>query len=274
MRREYKVIAALHPAGFPVPAPLHLCEDPAVIGAPFFLMSYVDGRSLLSLNDFVRIDPIKATRTGELLVDTLARLHAIGPAEVGLADLGRPDGFLERQVRRWYQQWERSKTRELPSLERLVIALRNTVPTGTRTGIVHGDYAYHNVMVDADVTCVLAVVDWEMATLGDPLTDLGWLMAFSDQPVDLRGNPVSPMFAQEHGFLSQAQLAQRYAARVPAATMDDIAWYVALAYYKLAMAFEATHARYLLGMTVGEEFDHMGDAVPMLIDRATAALAG
>jgi aminoglycoside phosphotransferase (APT) family kinase protein len=124
MSREYKVIAALHPAGFPVPAPLHLCEDPDVIGAPFCLMSYVDGRTLLSLDALASLDRTAAARVGELLVDTLARLHAIVPAEVGLADLGRPEGYLERQVHRLYQQWERSKTRELPSVERLAVTLK------------------------------------------------------------------------------------------------------------------------------------------------------
>jgi aminoglycoside phosphotransferase (APT) family kinase protein len=139
---------------------------------------------------------------------------------------------------------------------------------------VHGDYFAHNVIFDGDVTRILAVVDWEMATLGDPLADLGWFIALNEQPADPRGNPVPPTFGQEHGFLSSTQLAQRYADRMPEAPIDGIAWYVALAYYKQAVVLEGVHARYLLGMTVGEGFDHWGAYVPNLIDRAAAALAG
>jgi aminoglycoside phosphotransferase (APT) family kinase protein len=130
------------------------------------------------------------------------------------------------------------------------------------------------VIVDADVTRILAVVDWEMATLGDPLADLGWLMAVNDMPVDLRGKPTPRMLGQDRGFLSSKQAAQRYADLVPDLALDSIAWYVALAYYKLAVAFEGIHARYLTGGTVGEGFDQFGGFAPMLIDHAEDALAG
>src|SRR5262249_15341703 len=150
MNREYKVIAALYPTGFPVPEALHLCLDPEVIGSPFYLMSHVDGRVLRSVSDIASLDRETAARSGELLIDTLVRLHATSPDEVGLGDFGRPEGYLERQVRRWYQQWERSKTRELESLERVVATLRETVPVQKRASIVHGDYRLDNVMVNQD----------------------------------------------------------------------------------------------------------------------------
>ncbi len=273
MSREYRVIAALYPTGFPVPVPLHLCLDAEVIGSPFYLMSHVDGRVLRSAADIAGLDRATAERTGELLVDTLARLHLTDPAEIGLADFGRPEGYLERQVRRWYQQWERSKTRELPSLDQIVVDLQESVPSQKRTGIVHGDYRLDNVMVDADVTRILAVLDWEMCTLGDPLADVGLYVVYTELSVDGRA-PTAPKFGPEQGFLSSAQLIERYADRVPDTNVDGIGWYVALGYYKLAVISEGIHARYLQGKTVGEGFDHMGASVPNLIDRAHAALAG
>jgi aminoglycoside phosphotransferase (APT) family kinase protein len=272
MSREYRVIAALHPIGFPVPEPLHLCLDPGVIGSPFYLMSHVDGRVLRSAEDIEGLEPATAARTGELLVDTLARLHETVPADVGLSDFGRPEGYLERQVRRWYEQWQRSKTRELESLEQVAAALRASVPIQQRSGIVHGDYRLDNVMVDAGVTRIMAVLDWEMATLGDPLADVGLLMVYTELAVVGRA-PGGPRFGPAQGFLSSAELAGRYAERVPATDLDGIGWYAALGFYKLAVISEGIHARFLLGKTVGEGFDHMGASVPDLIDRARAALS-
>jgi aminoglycoside phosphotransferase (APT) family kinase protein len=273
MGREFRVIAALNPTGFPVPDALHLCQDTEVIGAPFYIMSYVDGRVLRLIADIQGLDAVAAARTSELLVDTLARLHAIVPEEVGLGDFGRPDGYLERQVRRWYEQWGRSKTRELPSLDAIVVALRESLPVPKRTGIVHGDYRLDNVMVNQDVTAILAVLDWEMATLGDPLADLGIFMVYTELSVDGR-SPSGPRFGPDQGFLSSAGIAKRYCERVPDTDIDGIGWYVALGYYKLAVISEGIHARFLQGKTVGEGFDHVGSTVPALIDRAHAALAG
>jgi aminoglycoside phosphotransferase (APT) family kinase protein len=271
MSREYRVIAALHPTGFPVPVPLHLCLDPAVLGAPFYLMSHVDGWVIRGVVDIGSLDRTQAARTGELLVETLARLHATVPEQVGLGDFGRPEGYLERQVRRWYQQWEASKTRELESLEQVVATLRDTVPAQKRTGIVHGDYRLDNVMFSRDVSRILAVLDWEMATLGDALADLGLMCVYTELSIEGRA-PTAPRFGPEQGFLSSAQLVERYAQMVPEADVSGIGWYIALGYYKLAVISEGIHARYLMGQTVGEGFDHMGASVPNLIDRAAQAL--
>ncbi len=273
MSREYRVIAALYPTGFPVPAPLHLCPEAEVIGSPFYLMSYVDGRVLRSVADIAGLPRASAAATGQLLVDTLGRLHQVDPDSVGLADFGRPDGYLGRQVNRWYQQWERSKTRELAALEQVVARLRDSVPATARASIVHGDYRLDNVMVDEAVTRILAVLDWEMATLGDPLADLGLLVVYTELAVAGRA-PTSPRFGPEQGFLSAAELVARYADRAPGLDVSGIGWYVALGYYKLAVISEGIHARFLLGKTVGEGFDHLGGTVPHLIERAAAALAG
>jgi aminoglycoside phosphotransferase (APT) family kinase protein len=272
MAREYRVIAALHPTGFPVPVPLHLCTEPDVLGAPFYLMSYVDGQILREAGDILALSRPAAARSSELLVETLAALHATDPAGVGLADLGRPEGYLERQVRRWYGQWERSKTRELDSLEELAASLTKATPVPARAAIVHGDFRLDNVMLDAGLTRVLAVLDWEMATLGDPLADVGLLVVYTELAASGLA-PTQPRFGVEQGFLSGAELVERYA-RAAGAPVERIGWYAALGYYKLAIISEGIHARYLQGKTVGEGFDHLGQRVPELVDRAHAALAG
>jgi aminoglycoside phosphotransferase (APT) family kinase protein len=235
-------------------------------------MSYVDGLVLRGSADFVGLDRAVATRTDEMLVDTLAALHAIDPDTVGLSDFGRPAGYLERQVRRWHQQWEASKTRELATLEEVAAALRDNVPTGGRTGIVHGDFRRDNCMLDKEITRILAVLDWEMSTLGDPLADLGLFVVYTDL-ADEGMAPTSPRLGPEQGFLSGAQLIDRYAEKaLDGAAIENIGWYVALGYYKLAIISEGIHARYLLGMTVGPGFDRMGERVPALIDRALVSL--
>src|SRR5262245_4616145 len=184
MGREFRVIAALYPTGFPVPRPLHLCSGDAAtggpLGVPFYLMSYVEGVVLRGRAELERLDRTAGRRVSELLIDTLARLHAVDPTAIGLADFGRPEGYLQRQVRRWHQQWERSQTRELASLEELTAALGDGVPVTGRSAIVHGDYRLDNVMVDAASAAILAVLDWEMATLGDPLADLGLLVVYTE----------------------------------------------------------------------------------------------
>jgi aminoglycoside phosphotransferase (APT) family kinase protein len=271
MSREYTVIAALHPTGFPVPDPLHLCTDAGVIGAPFYLMSYVDGLVLNDPDDIAALSPAEATRASELLVDTLAALHTTDPAAIGLGGFGRPEGYLERQVRRWHQQWEASKTRELATLEEVAATLRDTLPVGGRSGIVHGDFRLDNCMYDTDVSRILAVLDWEMATLGDPLADLGLLVVYTELADDAMA-PTQGRISPEQGFLTGAQLIDRYARRVTGSPIDRIGWYVALGYYKLAIISEGIHARYLLGMTVGPGFDQMGARVPALIDRALVSL--
>jgi aminoglycoside phosphotransferase (APT) family kinase protein len=273
MAREFRVIAALYPTGFPVPVPLHLCPDAEVIGAPFYLMSHVDGWVLRGSEDVSVLTREAAARAGELLARTLADLHDIEPAAVGLVDFGRPAGFLERQVRRWYQQWERSKTRELVALEKVTAALRASIPTQPRAAIVHGDYRLDNVMVDAEVGRILAVLDWEMATLGDPLADVGLLVVYTELAAAGLA-PTQPRLGPDQGFLTAAELVDRYAGHAPWASVDRIGWYVALGYYKLAVISEGIHARYLQGKTVGAGFDQMGSSVPILIDRAQAALAG
>jgi aminoglycoside phosphotransferase (APT) family kinase protein len=264
MTREYRVISALSATGFPVPRPLLLCTDAEVIGAPFYVMEYVDG-VVLRGDATTRIDAAPARHTGELLLDLLVRLHAVDHEAVGLGDFGRPEGYLDRQVRRWHQQWERSQTRELPLLDEVTARLAKEIPPSARAGIVHGDYRLDNVMFSPDLARILAVMDWEMATIGDPLADVGLLVVYTDL-AQLRITPPVPA-----GFPTGAELAARYAT----ATGIDVArldWYVAFGNYKLAIIGEGIHARYLQGKTVGEGFEAFGPAVPVLIERAASVL--
>src|SRR6266540_6635209 len=184
MGREFRVISALAPVGFPVPTPLLLCADPEIIGAPFYLMSYVDGVVLRTERDYATLDRDAARRCGELLVDLLLDLHRIDYVAVGLADFGRPQGYLQRQVTRWYQQWQRSQTRELPQLEQVTDGLLRSVPDSAAGGIVHGDFRLDNVVLDHAVTEIIAVLDWEMATIGDPLADVGLLVVYTELAAD------------------------------------------------------------------------------------------
>jgi aminoglycoside phosphotransferase (APT) family kinase protein len=273
MAREYRVLAALADTDVPVARPLVLCEDPSVTGAPFYVM---ERRYGVVVHDTLPADfaprPEDRRRISLALVDTLARLHAVDPAAVGLGDFGRPDGYLARQVRRWGEQWQRSKTRELPALERLRDRLAAAVPASGPPAIVHGDFRLENVMLDADDPGrVVAVFDWEMSTLGDPLSDLGWLLALWAQPDDPPAYhaalaPTLPTLAP--GFLTRAELAAAYAART-GRDVAGIAYYHVLGLFKLAVILEGIHARYLAGETVGEGFERFGPQVPLLVVVAT-----
>jgi aminoglycoside phosphotransferase (APT) family kinase protein len=168
-------------------------------------------------------------------------------------------------VRRWHEQWERSKTRDLPLLDSVAGRLRDGLPDSPRHGIVHGDYRLDNVMFDAGLRDIRAVMDWEMATIGDPLADVGLLVVYSDTS-SLRLTPSVPA-----GFPSAAWLAKRYA-EGSGVGLDRLDWYIAFGFFKLAVIAEGIHARYLLGKTVGEGFDTFGPAVPLLIEHADTTL--
>jgi aminoglycoside phosphotransferase (APT) family kinase protein len=280
MVREFRVISALAPTAVPVAPAIALCEDPGVLGAPFYLMGFVDGVVLDKPALLRELDPANATRACELLMETLADLHEVDPAAVGLADFGRPEGFLARQVKRWHQQWQASETRPLDELGQTVDRLVDTMPVQSAAAVVHGDYRLTNVMfapaegserteqVIGDR--IAAVVDWEMATLGDPLTDLGLLVVYQD--LAQQGDTIMPQMPPERGFLSAREMVGRYARRSPR-DLDRLNWYVGFGYFKLAVVAEGIHRRYLAGKTVGEGFDHFGAAVPMLLAAALDALS-
>jgi aminoglycoside phosphotransferase (APT) family kinase protein len=242
-----------------------------VLGAPFYVMERVPGTPYRRA---AQLEPLGSDRTTELgyqLVDILARLHAVDPDQVGLADFGRPHGFLERQVRRWGQQLEGSKTQDRPEADRLHRLLTERVPAEdpATTGIVHGDYRLDNCLVD-EADQIRAVVDWEMSTLGDTRTDLALLLVYDELGQTAGGDVLSDV-ARAPGYPSrEAQLA-RYA-QTSGREPGDMAWHLALAYFKLAVILEGIHYRFLQGATVGDGFDQLGAGFDLIIGAGLDAL--
>ncbi|SBT37000.1 phosphotransferase family protein [Micromonospora auratinigra] len=275
MAREHRVISALAPTDVPVPAALLLCVDESVLGAPFYLMEKVDGEVYRSR---AQTDPLTAAQRRELalaMMDTLAALHRVEPASVGLADFGRPEGYLARQVRRWAGQLDRSRSRPLPGIDELRDALAGSVPEGANAGrIVHGDYRLDNLLAVVDPVAVRAVLDWEMATLGDPLADLGLLLTYWSVLGDselAEGNPVADGIGPRAGFPSGAELIDRYAGRSDV-DVGPLHWHVALGCFKLAVICEGIHYRHTLGQTLGGGFDRIGEMVAPLVEHGLHAV--
>jgi aminoglycoside phosphotransferase (APT) family kinase protein len=269
MGREYRVMSALAPTAVPVPAMVTLCEDPSVIGAPFYVMEYVEGSVLRRTRDTDKLVDHQRTALAHRLIDTLADLHEVDPTDVGLSDFGHPDGFLERQVRRWTQQLQRSRSRDLPGFDDLAVELATNVPASQRASVVHGDYRLDNVLVGPDQQ-IRAVLDWEMATLGDPLCDLGLLPVYAT-PVPAVAGIVSDGMGPHNGFPSIESLIQRYADR-SGLDVSHLDWYTALGYYKLAVICEGIHYRYTTGQTVGPGFDQIGNVVEPLVSAGRRVL--
>ncbi|MEU7645528.1 phosphotransferase family protein [Streptomyces huasconensis] len=270
MRREHRVIEALHPTNVPVPAPLLLCDDDSVIGAPFYVMEFVDGTPYRTAEELAPLGP-ERTRAAVLgLVDTLVDLHAVDPAAVGLGDFGRPDGFLDRQLRRWGKQLDASRNRDLAGIDELHAALGRSLPASPAPAVVHGDYRLDNVLIGDDDR-IKAILDWEMSTLGDPLTDLGLLVMYSAR-LEVPDSPVSTT-AGAPGHPDPAELIERYAAR-SGRDVSSVSWYTAFAWFKLAVILEGIHYRYTLGQTVGAGFDRIGELVPVFIEHGHRTLQG
>ncbi|MFJ6916567.1 phosphotransferase family protein [Streptomyces sp. NPDC101133] len=269
MRREHRVISALHPTDVPVPRPVLLCEDEEVLGAPFYVMEFVEGTPYRTAEQLAPLGP-ERTRAAVLnLVDTLVGLHAVDPAEVGLADFGRPEGFLDRQLRRWAKQLDASRNRDLAGIDELHATLGRELPRSPAPTVVHGDYRLDNVLIGGEGDQIRAILDWEMSTLGDPLTDLGLLVMYSS-PLGMPDSPVSTT-AQAPGHPAPAELIERYAAR-SRRDVTTVAWYTAFAWFKLAVILEGIHYRYTLGQTVGRGFDRIGDLVPVFIEHGLTTL--
>ncbi|MBL7496680.1 phosphotransferase family protein [Frankia sp. CNm7] len=272
MGRESRVIRALHGSSVPVPAVVARCADPSVIGADFYVMEKVDGRTYRTREDTRLLAPDQRAELSRSLVDTLVALHTIDPAAVGLADFGRPDGYLERQLSRWRRQWEKVRTRDLPAFDSLADFLTRSIPDRRLPGIVHGDYKIDNLMVDhADPSRIVAVLDWEMATLGDTLADVGMLLSFWDEPA-LPYNPITAGATALPGFPDRRGVLSAYAER-RGIDLGDIEWYVIFSDFKLMVILEQIHARHLEGATVGEGFADIDPMVPALLERALARKA-
>jgi aminoglycoside phosphotransferase (APT) family kinase protein len=244
MAREHRIIAAVGKTGVPVPRALGLCSDTEVNDAPFYVMSHVEGEVLDSADKAVLLDPSLREQASHHLIDVLAELHAVDVDAVGLGDLARRDGYIERQLKRWRTQWENSKTRELPAIDEVEARLSRSIPTQQGVVIAHGDYRFGNCLTDVKQGRIAAVLDWELCTLGDPLADVGYLGVYwSDGPSSaLRANDPTPA----GGFPSYASLVERYA-RTTGRDTSQIDYYVAFSCWRLAVISEGVYARYLHG---------------------------
>jgi aminoglycoside phosphotransferase (APT) family kinase protein len=276
--REYRVLRALHGTAVPVPEPILLCEDTGVIGAPFYLMRRLHGKVIRArLPEAFAADVAARRGLGETLIDRLADLHAVDYAAVGLADFGKPQGYLERQLRRWSGQLDASRTRPLPDLDTVTAWLAAHLPQSGPAAIVHGDYRLDNVMFAPDPPArILGIFDWEMATLGDPLADLGYLLSFWSEPSDPQPElqaDASWAITTMPGFPTRADLVARYAER-SGRQMTDVPFYVALAVWKLAILLEGSYKRHLAGTTDDPFFALLGEGVPALGRRALAITRG
>jgi aminoglycoside phosphotransferase (APT) family kinase protein len=271
MRREFTVMRALAGSPVPVPRMVSLCTDESVLGAPFYLMEHVPGTVLRDPALLEDLGPERLCTLVLATVDVLAALHAVDCAAVGLADFGRPQGFNERQVRRWRRQLDDSHSRDVPGIDELHRRLAGDIPEGRDATVLHGDFRLDNVLVDTDTPAVRVVLDWEMSTLGDPLADVALMLLYAERPVvSDSGPPRSPTSVPGHPTVEE--MLDRYAA-VSGRDLSGFCWYRAFAAFKLAVILEGVHYRHLHGQTVGPGFDHVGDQVGPLVERGLALLA-
>ncbi|HEV7615370.1 MAG TPA: phosphotransferase family protein [Solirubrobacterales bacterium] len=267
MGREHKVVSALGATEVPVAPVVGLCEDETLTGAPFYVMEFVEGPILRGLAEAAAFPDENDRRAiGERVADTLAAIHAVDPDAAGLGDLGRKEDYVARQLHRWQGQWEKSKTRELPAIDSLHERLSARIPGQGPATIVHGDYRLDN-MILTDRGEVAAVVDWELCTLGDPMADVGLLMAYwpdREQAEVALGQPAN----LAPGFPTREEVAARYAEH-SGRDLSDLDFFLALGYWKLAIILEGVYARYVAGGY--GKVDEGVDAFARLVERLAEA---
>jgi aminoglycoside phosphotransferase (APT) family kinase protein len=277
MVREHTVMSAL--AGTPVPVPrmLHLCTDAEVLGQPFYVMQKVEGHVCRTdLPEGYADAPEQRRAVGEGLVDVLAALHEVDPEAVALAGFGRPEGYLERQVRRWVKQWDATRIEGHDALDALAGDLAADVPATQRHTVVHGDYRLDNTILDpAQPGRVAAVLDWEMSTLGDPLADLGILLGYWSQADDSGARndaAVVPAATVLEGFPTRREVADRYAS-LTGLDLTPLPWYASFAAFKLAVVCAGIVARVRGGAMLGDGFDGIEERIGPLVEIGRSALA-
>ena len=271
MAREHRVIAAVGRTGVPVPPALGLCTDTEVNGAPFYVMGFVEGEVLDSVERAALL-PVELRRpAAEHLIDVLADLHDVDVDAVGLGDFAKREGYIERQVKRWSTQWEHSKTRELAAIDEVAAHLRTRIPVQQSVAIAHGDFRFGNCLTDVSTGRIAAVLDWELCTLGDPLADVGYLGVYwyDGAAANVRSNDPTPA----GGFPQYAELLERYAART-GRDLSGIDYYVAFSCWRLAVISEGVYARYLHGAMGDQDVDieQFKIGVDGLAERALAAV--
>jgi aminoglycoside phosphotransferase (APT) family kinase protein len=275
MAREFRVLEGLRRAAFPAPNVYVLCEDSAITGAPFMVMDFVEGRVLAESKESHQIIYEQAGAVSRAFVQGLASLHQVDLVTAGLESFGRPSGYLARQVDLWAQQWENTKTRELPELDRVSAWLRRhvgDVPDGLPFSLVHGDYRLDNLILDPSLNSLQAVLDWEMSTLGDPVADLATALVYWTQSDDLlrTGLPVAQGLTSAPGFWTREQIVDEYV-MATGFNIDHLQLCTVLACYKLAVIMESIHFRRLSGQQMGAAEDRneeMGSAVIALTQLA------
>jgi aminoglycoside phosphotransferase (APT) family kinase protein len=270
--REYRIVAALQGSPVPVAPAVAYCADPSVLGWPFAVVGFIPGRVLRVQDDLTAVDDGDLGRIGAELIRVLVALHAVPFAERGLSDFGRPEGFFGRQVRRWRQQWDLVSIREQPDVDRLHAGLIERTPAVADASIVHGDYRIDNTLLDhGDPGHMLALVDWEMSTIGDPLTDVAMLCVYQHPAFDhVVGEPAASTSPR---WPKPAQIAQAYAQH-SGRDLADFDAYLALAHLKLAVIAEGIAARHRAGAGRGAGFETAGEAVPDLLADGLAVLRG
>ena len=275
MSREYRLMHSLHPAGIPVPVTVGLCTDEAVNERPFYVMEFVEGHILRSAPEAeAAFDEATRGGVGDHMADTLAALHAVDVDAVGLGDLGRHDGYIERQLKRWRGQYEQMQVEGVSHgglVDRVSDELSRRIPKQQRTSVVHGDYRMDNVVLADDGT-VRAILDWEICTLGDPLADLGLLMVYWADPTDqMAVLGLSPTTAK--GFSTRAEVRARYGS-VSDLDISGIGYYVAFGYWKLGCILQGVYARYVAGAGAGDQgsVDSFPAQIGHLFEMAAQAL--
>ena len=271
MAREYMVLKAVHPFFDAAPEVFHLCEDPRLSERCSFIMERRHG---IVVRD--RIPPELAAfpdypaRVSRGFVDCLVELHAVDIEQHGLVSLGKPAGFLERQVRGWFERWNRAKTEEIALMDRLIQWLTDRLPVSPAPTLVHNDFKLDNLMLDAsDPGRIEAVLDWEMATVGDPLVDLGLILCYWSQPSDPGGTKAS--LTSEPGWFTRDELIGRYA-ELTGRDVSLINYYEVFALFKLAVVLQQIYVRFHRGQTQDERFRHFDKRVHNLIQQAVALI--
>ena len=273
MAREFRIISALEPTTVPVATPLGFCDDSRVNDCPFYVMAFADGLVLRNADDARLLTDDAKVRASESIVDVLADLHSLDVDAIGLGSLGRRDGYVERQLRRWNAQFEQSTTYAIPAIGRVHDALLAKLPEQRGTSVVHGDYRLDNTMVNSDGR-VIAVLDWELCTLGDPLADIGLLLVYWPEPDD-PNPPLGTAASSAHGFLGRQAIRTRYAQRT-GRDLRDLDAYVAFGYWKLACILDGVYARYKAGAMGDDGYDWkaLEMQVPLLAQTAADTLEG
>jgi len=273
MAREYRIIGALSATNVAVPQIYHYCKEESVIGAPFYLMERVEGSVLNSRDETKKLSNREALAISNNVIDTLATLHECKISDLGLSDFGRPEGFLERQLSRWAKQLDGSRSRDISGIDLLLSNLISGIPENQHNNsIIHGDFRLDNCIIASD-NSVAAVVDWEMATLGDSFTDLGLFVVYWDGLEKIGGSAIASGIRREYGFPSASELLNRYSLR-SGNDLTHIEWYIAFGYFKLAVILEGIHLRFMQGKTVGDGFEEIGPLVEPLVNGGLGALKG